>query len=158
MIDEYGYRSNVGIVLHNEAKQVLYAKRATSDGAWQFPQGGIQSAETLEEAMYRELYEELGLRPQDVSITAKTHYWVAYDLPREYIRYNTKPLCIGQKQRWFLLKLCAPEKTIALDLHQDVEFSAWRWVDFWYPKDHVVDFKQAVYQEVLEEFAPVLDV
>ena len=31
----------------------------------------------------------------------------------------------------------------------------WRWVDYWYPIDHVIEFKQDVYREILSEFEKV---
>ena len=58
MIDQEGYRPNVAIVILNDNKQVFWAKRVAED-AWQFPQGGINEGESIEEAMYRELMEEV---------------------------------------------------------------------------------------------------
>ena len=104
MIDKDGFRANVGIILCNEHNQVLWAQRARHD-SWQFPQGGIKSHETPEEAVYRELMEEVGLQEQHVEIIGKTNGWLRYRLPKRYLRYGNKPLCIGQKQRWFLLQL-----------------------------------------------------
>ena len=63
MIDSDGYRSNVGIILRNADGRLLWARRVGQD-AWQFPQGGIAETETPEEAMYRELHEEIGLQAQ----------------------------------------------------------------------------------------------
>ena len=44
MIDNKGYRKNVGIVLMNNKNQFLIFKRIGAD-AWQFPQGGIDKNE-----------------------------------------------------------------------------------------------------------------
>ena len=104
MIDENGYRPNVGIILCNESGQVLWARRIGQD-AWQFPQGGIKDDETPEQALFRELGEEVGLSEQDVEILGCTRGWLRYRLPRRMVRYNSKPVCVGQKQKWFLLKL-----------------------------------------------------
>ena len=60
MIDSQGFRYNVGIVISNKHGQLLWAKRIKQK-SWQFPQGGVREAETLEQAMYRELNEEVGL-------------------------------------------------------------------------------------------------
>ena len=104
MIDSDGYRANVGIVITNDKKQILLAKRFKQD-AWQLPQGGIDKDETEIDALYRELEEEVGLYPAHVKLIAKTPKWLRYDLPLEHIRRSQKPTCIGQKQVWFLLKL-----------------------------------------------------
>ena len=78
--DDDGYRPNVGIVLFNSTGQVLWARRSRHDG-WQFPQGGIEQGETVEQAAYRELYEEVGLRPQNVELVGRTRNWLRYDVP-----------------------------------------------------------------------------
>ncbi len=75
MIDSDGFRPNVGIILANEAGQVLWARRINQE-AWQFPQGGINDRETPEEALYRELNEEVGLEAGDVRILACTRGWL----------------------------------------------------------------------------------
>jgi putative (di)nucleoside polyphosphate hydrolase len=77
VIDSEGYRANIGIVIANEKKQILLAKRYKQD-AWQLPQGGIDKGETELEALYRELEEEVGLAPEHVSILAKTPKWLRY--------------------------------------------------------------------------------
>ena len=59
MIDSEGFRPNVGIVICNKQGQLLWAKRI-GQSAWQFPQGGIKAEESLEQALYRELDEEVG--------------------------------------------------------------------------------------------------
>lgn len=100
MIDSDGFRANVGIILANTQGQVLWAKRIGHD-SWQFPQGGIDYGETPLDAMYRELYEEVGLYPQHVELLAVTKDWLRYRLPKRYVRTNQEPLCIGQKQNGF---------------------------------------------------------
>ena len=102
MIDEEGYRANVAIVILNDQGNVFWAKRQGQD-AWQFPQGGIDHGESPLEAMYRELYEEVGLFPEDVELVAQTSDWLKYDIPEYLIRQHAIPRCIGQKQIWFLL-------------------------------------------------------
>ncbi len=56
-----GYRLNVGIVLINEHRQLFWGQRVQQD-SWQFPQGGLLEGESAIDAMYRELYEEIGLQ------------------------------------------------------------------------------------------------
>ena len=106
VIDSDGFRPNVGIILANDVGQVLWARRINQD-AWQFPQGGINPHESPEEALYRELNEEVGLEQPDVQILACTRGWLRYRLPQRLVRSNSQPLCIGQKQKWFLLLLPA---------------------------------------------------
>ena len=155
MIDSEGYRANIGIVITNEKKQILLAKRYKQD-AWQLPQGGIDKNETELEALYRELEEEVGLAPEQVSLLAKTPKWLRYELPMEYIRRKQKPTCIGQKQVWYLLKLVSSDTDISLNLHNKVEFDDWKWVDYWNPVDEVINFKKEVYEDMLKTLAPVL--
>jgi 8-oxo-dGTP pyrophosphatase MutT (NUDIX family) len=90
MIDPDGYRPNVGIVLLNEQRQVFWAQRVNNDG-WQFPQGGMNTDETPEEAMYRELKEETGLSPGHVELLGSTPGWLRYRLPRRFQRHFSKP-------------------------------------------------------------------
>ena len=155
MIDAQGFRANVGIILTNDEGRLFWAKRIGAD-AWQFPQGGIRSSETTEKAMYRELREETGLRTEQVEIIGCTRDWLRYRLPDKYIRRRSRPLCIGQKQLWYLLRLLADESEVKLDTGRRPEFDLWRWVEFWEPLDEVIDFKRDVYEQALSEFAPLL--
>jgi putative (di)nucleoside polyphosphate hydrolase len=155
VIDSEGYRANIGIVITNEKKQILLAKRYKQD-AWQLPQGGIDKGETELEALYRELEEEVGLAAEQVSLLAKTPKWLRYELPKEHIRRKQKPTCIGQKQVWYLLKLVSNDSDISLSLHNKVEFDDWKWVDYWNPVDEVINFKKEVYEDMLKTLAPVL--
>ncbi len=153
MIDAEGFRPNVGIIIANDEGQVLWARRNGHE-AWQFPQGGIDAGESPEQAMYRELWEEVGLEKQDVRILAQTRGWLRYRLPRRYIRHDSAPVCIGQKQKWFLLKLASRPDRIRLDSCRPAEFDDWRWVSYWFPLNQVVSFKREVYRKALLELAP----
>lgn len=156
MIDKQGYRSNVGIILINKYQELFWAGRIGQEDGWQFPQGGIDEGETPEQALYREMHEEIGLEPDDVKMLGETKGWLRYRLPKKYMRFHTKPLCVGQKQKWFLLELRAPEEKIKFDCEEKPEFDRWRWVDYWHPVDHVISFKQKVYKKALEEFKPIV--
>lgn len=153
MIDSQGYRPNVGIILCNHLGQVLWAKRIGQNG-WQFPQGGIQANEKPEEAMYRELYEEIGLKKQQVKVLASTRGWLRYRLPKHMVRNENRPLCVGQKQKWFLLKLLTADSTINVSATESPEFDDWQWVNYWYPIGQVVAFKRDVYRRAMAELAP----
>ncbi|MBK5144599.1 RNA pyrophosphohydrolase [Budviciaceae bacterium BWR-B9] len=155
MIDDDGYRPNVGIVICNKQGQVLWARRF-GQHSWQFPQGGINPGETPEQAMYRELFEEVGLSRKDVRILSYTRNWLRYKLPKRLVRWDTKPVCIGQKQKWFLLQLLSSEADINMQRSGTPEFDGWRWVSYWYPVRQVVSFKRDVYRRVMKEFSPVV--
>jgi len=155
VIDSDGYRPNVGIILTNRDGKLLWARRIRQD-AWQFPQGGIRRRETPEEAMFRELGEEIGLEPHHVDVLGTTRGWLRYRLPERYIRRHQKPVCIGQKQVWFMLRLVGDERFVRLDLSETPEFDNWRWVDYWHPLKEVVSFKRSVYKKALKELAPLI--
>jgi putative (di)nucleoside polyphosphate hydrolase len=155
MIDTDGYRMNVGIILTNQDGQVLWAKRVGQD-AWQFPQGGIKATETPKRALFRELNEELGLSTKQVHVLGATRGWLRYRLPHNLIRYHQRPLCIGQKQVWYLLRLLGHDNSIRLNTSDNPEFDQWLWVDYWYPLTEVVYFKKAVYENALKELQPLV--
>ncbi|MGI9609510.1 MAG: RNA pyrophosphohydrolase [Acidimicrobiia bacterium] len=155
VVDADGFRPNVGIVLANDFGQVLWARRIGQD-AWQFPQGGIDRRETPEEALYRELDEEVGLKPDAVEIIACTHGWLRYRLPKRLRRHNSSPGFLGQKQKWFLLRMLGQDEDVCVDSSAKPEFDHWRWVSYWYPVGQVVAFKREVYRRALRELAPQL--
>ncbi len=155
MIDSEGFRANVGIILTNDQRQVFWARRIGMD-AWQFPQGGIKKNESPKTAMYRELKEEIGLEPEHVELINSTDDWLRYWLPKRYIRQNKGPLCIGQKQIWYLLKLTADETYLDLSYTSEPEFDSWKWVDFWRPVEEVISFKRQVYQQALKQLQPFI--
>ncbi|MEL7400075.1 MAG: RNA pyrophosphohydrolase [Pseudomonadota bacterium] len=154
MIDADGFRPNVGIILANAQGQLLWARRVGGQDAWQFPQGGINKGESPDQALYRELNEEIGLNPEDVKIVARTRGWLRYRLPKKYLRHGSKPLCIGQKQKWFLLQLLSDDTAIQLENDGVAEFDHWRWVSYWYPLNQVVSFKRDVYRRAMKELSP----
>ena len=150
LIDTQGFRANVGIVLIRDGGDVFLGGRSDGRG-WQFPQGGVQRDETAEQALFRELREEVGLEPADVEVIAATRSWLRYRLPRQYVRRRSRPLCIGQKQRWFLLRMLGGEERLRFDVTLQPEFDSWRWVDYWSPVREVIYFKRPVYVRALEE-------
>jgi len=150
MIDREGYRPNVGIILCNAHNQVFWGKRVNQH-AWQFPQGGINAGETPEQAMFRELEEEVGLQPAHVRILGRTREWLRYDVPAHWTRRDTRGLYRGQKQIWFLLRLTGRDCDVSLRASGHPEFDAWRWNEYWVSMESVVDFKREVYRLALEE-------
>jgi putative (di)nucleoside polyphosphate hydrolase len=155
MIDSEGFRANVGIVLCDYRARVFWGRRVGRRG-WQFPQGGIDESETPEEAMYRELWEETGLLERHVDVLGCTQRWLRYRLPKRFIRRHNDPICIGQKQIWFMLRFKESDEAFDLRCSERPEFDSWRWVKFWYPLHNVVHFKRDVYFRALRELAPLV--
>ena len=149
-IDDEGFRANVGIILTNDHGKLMLAGRVGNKG-WQFPQGGMKLGEEPEQAMFRELREEIGLEVDDVEILGVTSDWLRYRLPDKFIRRNSVPLCIGQKQRWFMLRLASPADSVRFDRGDEPEFDRARWVEFWRPVNEVIYFKRRVYASALHE-------
>lgn len=152
MLDKEGYRPNVGIILLNQRNEVFWGKRVRQH-SWQFPQGGIKYGESPEQAMYRELYEEVGLRAEHVRIVARTRDWLRYDVPEQWMRRELRGHYRGQKQIWYLLRLIARDCEVCLRRSEKPEFDAWRWHPYWVPLEAVVEFKREVYQQALTELS-----
>jgi len=155
MLDREGYRPNVGIILANSRNQVFWGKRIR-EHAWQFPQGGINKGESPEQAMFRELHEEVGLLPEHVKILGRTREWLRYDVPKNWVRREWRTTYKGQKQIWFLLRLVGRDTDVSLRASDHPEFDAWRWSEYWTPLDGVIDFKRGVYELALTELARFL--
>lgn len=153
MIDKEGYRYNIGMIIANKHHKILLAKRVGQE-AWQLPQGGIDPHEKVIDALFRELYEEVGLNQQDVEIIGHTKRWLRYQVPQHLARKNM-PYCIGQQQRWYLLNFIGEDSQINLTVAHKPEFDSWQWVNYWYPLQKVIYFKRRVYRQALQELAPL---
>ncbi|MEK9775156.1 MAG: RNA pyrophosphohydrolase [Quisquiliibacterium sp.] len=152
MLDRDGFRPNVGIILVNGRNEVFWGKRIR-EHSWQFPQGGIKRGESPEQAMYRELNEEVGLKPEHVRIIARTRDWLRYEVPENWIRRDWRGQYRGQKQIWFLLRLVGRDTDVQLRASEKPEFDAWRWHEYWIPLDSVIEFKREVYRLALDELS-----
>jgi len=152
MLDRDGYRPNVGIIICNTHNQVFWGKRIR-EHSWQFPQGGIKHGETPEQAMYRELMEEVGLHPEHVRILARTRDWLRYEVPTNWIKREWRGSYKGQKQIWFLLRMVGRDCDVSLRATPHPEFDAWRWSEYWVPLDSVIEFKRQVYRMALNELS-----
>lgn len=155
MLDREGYRPNVGIILVNQKNEVFWGKRIR-EHSWQFPQGGIKYGETPVQAMYRELQEEVGLKPEHVRILGRTRDWLRYNVPDNFVRRDSRGHYKGQKQIWFLLRLVGKDTDVSLRATHHPEFDAWRWHTYWVPLDVVIEFKRDVYHRALKELSDIL--
>lgn len=156
MIDRDGYRPNVAIVLCNAKNEVFWGKRI-KEHSWQFPQGGIKAGESPEDAMFRELEEETGLKREHVRILGRTKNWLHYSVPNHWVKREWRGTYKGQKQIWYLLKLTGRDSDIRLRASTHPEFDAWRWHDYWVPLDNVIEFKRDVYKEALQQLVRYLE-
>ena len=150
MLDRDGYRPNVAIVIVNGRNQVFWGKRIR-EHSWQFPQGGINPGETPEQAMYRELREEVGLEPHHVKVLGRTREWLRYEVPQHWIKREWRGSYRGQKQIWYLLRLVGRDNDVSLRASEHPEFDAWRWHEYWIPLDTVIEFKRESYRRALLE-------
>ena len=152
-MNDKSYRKNVGLIVLNSRNQLLISQRKDQK-TWQFPQGGIDAGESPKVAARRELFEEVGIGKNDVSIIKESEHWYPYDLPQKYQnRSDSMKKFKGQTQKWFMLKANI-EFEINLLNQMPQEFVAYQWVSFWYPLSHIVSFKKDVYLSVLNEFLP----
>jgi putative (di)nucleoside polyphosphate hydrolase len=144
------YRPNVAAVIlspkYPENCKVFIASRIDMDGAWQFPQGGIDEGENPKEALFRELKEEIGT--DDIKVIAEYPKWISYDFP-ENIAKKMYPYD-GQIQKYFLVKLNST-KDINLNT-EEAEFNDYEFVDYYKIYDKVTYFKKSIYREVLDYF------
>lgn len=146
---ELKFRPNVAGILERPVDgHILIGERLGVSGAWQFPQGGIDKGESPEEALSREMEEEIGLSAGDYEIIE----WRAgyrYQFPKGKVKWGK---FVGQEQTYFLCRLTGDEASIRLDQHKQ-EFARIRWIlpaDFklgWVP-----EFKRDVYARVLRDF------
>lgn len=142
------YRPNVAAILTRPDGCVLVAERLRFRGAWQFPQGGVDDGESPEEALFREVREEIGVEQRLIRIITKRGGY-RYAFPKGRLKYG---IYGGQEQTYFLCQFLGTDSDINLTTdHQ--EFGAWKWIlphEFdmnWLPR-----FKQRVYRAVLRDF------
>jgi putative (di)nucleoside polyphosphate hydrolase len=148
------YRPGVGMLLVNDDDFVFVGRRIDQTAeAWQMPQGGIDEGEDARTAALRELEEEIGTAKAE--IVAESRDWIYYDLPPDIADKVWKGRFRGQKQKWFLLRFRGLDSDIRLDAHHQ-EFNAWRWVPLEQVPALIVPFKQVLYRQVVQEFAPLL--
>ncbi len=147
------YRPCVGIMLQNANGLIFVGERIDTPEAWQMPQGGIDEGETPKEAALRELEEEIGVTPNDITVLRQTPNWVTYDLPDHLLGKVWGGKYKGQKQHWFLMRLNAEDSAINIETTHP-EFSHWKWTTAEALIAEIVPFKKAVYEQVVSHLLP----
>ena len=155
-LDLTRFRPNVGIVLARRDGKVWLGRRADTPGPrnWQFPQGGVDEGESLEDAARRELHEETGAR--SASLLGRTDDWLAYQFPEGYRRSKAARGWLGQKQIWFAFRFIGDDAEFDLAGHHQVEFDRWRWAELEEALDCVAEFKRDTYRHVIETFRTLI--
>ena len=142
-------RIGVGIVVINSNKQVFVAKRKDNPvDKWQMPQGGVETGENLQSAMYRELLEETSI--SKIQILKELNYWLEYELPKNLVGIIWKGRYRGQRQKWFIVKYLGKDSEININT-KNPEFIEWKWLDIKKLTSVIVDFKKKVYEKLVIE-------
>lgn len=149
------YRQGVGAVLYNAQGLIFVAERIDLPGAWQLPQGGIDSGETPEQALKRELEEEIGTG--DMSIDHVYPTWLRYDIPPQFLKTPQRPDwegVIGQEQKWFLGRFLQESAINIKTPHP--EFSRWCWRESESVIEGAPEFKKGLYKMIFNVFEPMI--
>ena len=145
------YRRCVGMMILNSNNEILVGKRLDHpSGHWQMPQGGIDENENPEEAVWREMLEEIGTN--NATMIKQSDQWINYSIPKETLA--TLPWghkYIGQTQKWFVFRFNGNENEINVST-VNPEFSEWRWSQHNLLVENIVPFKRNTYKKILEEF------
>ncbi len=137
------FRANVGIALVRN-DQILIFERVNVKDAWQLPQGGIDLGEKPAQAALRELWEETGLKEDDVRLIGEYPEWLAYELPDDLKTGKY----MGQVQRWFVFEFKSDESSINLDADGHREFNQFRWIQVDDLEDIAISFRQPIYRKL----------
>ena len=138
----------------NSDNKILVGKRMDHpSGHWQMPQGGIDENENPEEAVWREMMEEIGTNKAE--IYKVSNQWINYEIPKEtlnHLPWGKK--YIGQTQKWFIFKFTGENDDINVKT-PNPEFSEWKWIQYNDLIKNAVPFKRVVYKTIIDEFADI---
>lgn len=113
------YRKSVSIILFKNNKFFIAHRPKWGKKCYDFIQGGIEKREAEEEAVLREIKEELNI--SNVKVIAKSKYEYKYNWPKER---QKKEGYLGQKQTlWFVKFNSGKIKT------NPEEYDKWVWAD-----------------------------
>lgn len=140
------FRAGVGAIIVNSKGLVFAGKRKTPIQTWQFPQGGILIGETPQIAVYREIEEETGIKPESLELIAQKKDLLAYELP-PHLRSD---LVRGQTHYWFLFRFIDSNDKITLG--DRVEFESWQWMEFDDVLEQIIPFKKRAYEQLKNFF------
>ena len=143
---EPSYQQNVAGILRNRDGKILICERASMRGAWQFPQGGVDPGETPEQALVRELWEEISVDPGDFKILSK----------RDGYRYlfsgGKKRGHDGKNQTYFLCDFLGDDSKLNVQTEHP-EFRAWKWIaPAEFRREWLPEMKLEVYSSVFQDF------
>lgn len=147
------YRPNVAIILINKEGLVWIGERSDIPGAWQMPQGGIDDGDTIQETAYKELKEETGINPTEVTYIGETDEWLTYEFPHKATpKEGRGKIWKGQKQKFVLFYFKGKHKNINLHKATDKEFSRWKWHPWQDILAEAADFRKPSYEKAFASF------
>ena len=145
------YRRCVGMMILNEKNEILVGRRIDyPSGYWQMPQGGIDENEIPQEAVWREMMEEIGTNK--AKLIGISTQWLSYKIPKDTLK--TLPWgekYIGQIQKWFVFRFKGKDTDINVGT-ENPEFSEWKWINYQLISENIVPFKKKTYINILKEF------
>jgi putative (di)nucleoside polyphosphate hydrolase len=149
------YRRCAGAIVFNKEGRVFLGKRIGVDGAWQFPQGGIEDGESIEKASQRELFEETGI--SSVTLIHSETTPIRYSFPKiikENLAKKGRDFA-GQDIFFSLFYFNGNDDEINL-LADEQEFDEYKWESFDFAINNIIDFKKDVYVSIANKFAPLI--
>jgi putative (di)nucleoside polyphosphate hydrolase len=141
------FRAGVGLAIMDQEGRVLVFERSDIADSWQMPQGGIEPEEDAEMAAWRELREETGLGPEQVTLERAANVWVGYELPEEMRSEKTGR---GQVHRWFLFRVRPGIELPPLLEGPAREFKDRQWMTIEQLLEKVVEFRRPAYELIAE--------
>jgi putative (di)nucleoside polyphosphate hydrolase len=142
------YRPNVAAILQRADGDIFVAERVNNEGAWQFPQGGIDDGENAEQALFRELEEEIGVKRELLEI-ALVREGYRYAFAKGRLKYG---IYGGQEQTYFLCRFLGEDKDFNINATHR-EFAGFKWIKpSEFKMDWVPKFKRALYRQVMLDF------